>query len=472
MSDETPFSQENARRQSSPFLTEAAHRPAPSAAPAAALADPGAWQNPAMERVRQVTLGLAHAVAHPIETAGNVVQGVKSALTLPGDVATGKVNPMSDEGIRRAVGLAGMISPAPLSGKMVPATVASPTADALHAAANAGYERMRASGVDYAPAHVSAMASGVRQGLDQQGLIRKVVPQTHGVLDDLEHPPAGATAAPLGTGLAPARRVFGHIAGNFANPSEQLAAKSAKTGLDDFISAPPHGAVLSGNGMEAARALQDANGNYAAAMRSGQLFGRGGEDGVATGVADKAELNAATANSGANLDNAIRQRVKAILQSPKAAAGFNADELSALHEVARGTPTRNAVRMVGNLFGGGGGFGSVVTGLGSGAAGAAVGGPAMGALVGAGVPLAGMIMKKAGNALTSRSLESADKLVRQRSPLFQEMQRNAPPVAAPPEVGSALTRAYLASQLGGPKAAPSSGDLAVLLSARRPVNGR
>lgn len=107
------------------------------------------------------------------------------------------------------------------------------------------------------------------------------------------------------------------------------------------------GSVLAGPADLASSTFKDARGNYAAEARSSQL----------TGIADKADLNAAVTNSGLNLDNATRQRVASVLNNPKLIAGFSPEEIAALNEVARGTPTRNAIRFVGNLLGGGGGLG-------------------------------------------------------------------------------------------------------------------
>jgi hypothetical protein len=198
-------------------------------------------------------------------------------------------------------------------------------------------------------------------------------------------------------------------------------------------------------------------------MRSERLYGAGGEDGVATGVADKASLSADTANSGQNLDNAIRQRVKAILQSPKQAAGFSPEELATLNEVARGTASRNAIRYVGNWLGGGGGLASVAaTGVG-GFAGNMAGGPILGAISSVAAPLTGYLAKNLGNRLTSGALSAADDLVRQRSPLYQDLLRTAPRVRVEPTNSVALARALMGNAAGAEPADSSTNPLAAAL---------
>ena len=418
-----------------------------------------------MERIRQLTLGAAHAVAHPIDTAENVYNSVKSAVTLPGDVYTGKVDPMSDEGIQRAVGLAGFVSPANTIGavEMAAPKLAAPTADALRSAASTGYDAARNMGVNYSADAVSNLATALRGGLESDGIIRELAPKSFAVIDKLATPPAGGFA-PL-SGLEAARRAFGNAAKDFNNPTDQLAAQRAREGLENFVSQPDSGAVLSDpdQAAAAAKTLQDARANYGAAMRSERLYGAGGEDGVATGVADKASLSADTANSGQNLDNAIRQRVKAILQSPKQAAGFSPEELATLNEVARGTASRNAIRYVGNWLGGGGGLASVAaTGVG-GFAGNMAGGPILGAISSVAAPLTGYLAKNLGNRLTSGALSAADDLVRQRSPLYQDLLRTAPRVRVEPTNSVALARALMGNAAGAEPADSSTNPLAAAL---------
>jgi hypothetical protein len=374
------------------------------------------------------------------DSNAGILGAIKSAITLPGDAYHGKVDPISDEGIQRTLGLAGLVGPTNTFGStiaggagMVAPTVAAPTADALKSAASSGYDAMRNMGVDYSSPAVSTMASGIRQGLERDGIIRELAPNTHAVLDKLENAPENSVA-PLSS-LDAARRSLGFAAKNFNNPTDQLAALRGQGGLEDFINNPTPQTVVTGPAGDAAATLQDARLNYGAGMRSDRL----------TGAADTADLNASVANSGMNFDNALRQRVAGILKSPQQSAGFSTDEIAALKDVASGTPSRNAIRYIGNLAGGGGGLGSVVaTGM-SGEAGNLAGGPGMGFAAAAGVPAVGYAAKKLANALTSRSLSAADELVRQHSPLYSDMVRAAPMVPAGTARNDALVRALMAT---------------------------
>jgi hypothetical protein len=375
-----------------------------------------------------------------------IVGAVKRAFTLPGEVHQGKVDPTSEEGVARSLEMGATASPISpgiraardvFTGPLRKQEVKPPTAEHLKQDANLGYDRVRDMSVDYKSHAVSETALGITAALEKDGILTNLAPKTHAIVRQLQSPPEGSVA-PL-AGLEAARRALGHAARDFGNPTEQLAARRAIDALDDFIArgGTPAGAgsVVAGPADIAAKTISDARGNYAAAKRSDQL----------TGAAERAELNAAVANSGFNVDNAVRQRVRSILQSPKESAGFSEAELTALNEVARGTPTRNAIRVVGNLLGGGGGLGAVVSGGIGGAVGTATGGPFLGAAVGAGIPAAGMSAKKLAGSLTERSLRHADDLVRMRSPLYEQLMRDAPMVPFGAERRAALVRALLAA---------------------------
>lgn len=375
---------------------------------------------------------------------------IKRAFMLPGDVATGKIDPQSDEGVARASEFAGMFSPVNpairAGGRMVPgasqstrkAVVDPPSAEALRQAADQGYDAARALGVEYAPSAVQQMAGQVRAGLEEKGIIGELVPKTYSILGKLENPPSGAVSSPF-TSVEAARRAAGHAAKDFGNPTEQLAARHLQRGIDGFLEATDPGSVVAGAPFaeRLAQTVKDARANHAAAARSGTI----------SKIADDVDLRSAAAHSGLNRDNTTRQKLASLLQSQKRSAGFDDAEIAAIEGAVEGTPTRNTLRYIANLLGGGGGLGSVVSGGTSGAAASMVGGPAMGAAVGAAVPAIGLGMRVAANKLASRELGNIDAMTRMRSPLFLQMERQAPMISDNPAAQEALIRALYASQI-------------------------
>lgn len=388
------------------------------------------------------------------DPSAGIVGAITGAVTLPADVASGKTplyvqNPdtgkadINPQAIGRSADLAAVASPVnpaigagdlaiPGAANALKAAKATPpTAEELRAAAGTGYDIAGSLGVHYSSPEVAAVAQSVQANLNDKGILPVLAPKTHAVLNALQNVPAGESTVPFGA-LDAARKAFGHAAGDFTNPTEQLAAKTAQNAVDGFVANPPPGGVVAGDAASAAQVLQQARANYAASARSDAL----------NGIEQKAELRAAAANSGANTGNSIRQRVASLLSNPKQLAGFSPDEIDALNEVVRGSPTRNATRIVGNLLGGGGGMHGAGLGLGLGAIGEHVGGP-IGAAIGVATPLIGAGFKHLDNSLTANSLRSADEMTRARSPLAEALASNSPPVLDNPGRRAALARALL-----------------------------
>ena len=370
--------------------------------------------------------------------AKRTLQGAWNAATLPGDVATGKVDPNSQQAIERSANLAGLASMPLVTGEAIPGALATaakvtpPTADVLHAAASAGYDAARNMGVEYHPLAVSAMAQAVQSNLFDQGVLPELAPQTHAILNKLQAVPDVPSTVPFSS-LEAARRAFGRAAGAFTNPTEQFAAKNAQNAIDDFVTTADPSSVVAGPAAAVAKTVKDARANAAAGFRSDRINDR----------EEAAALNAAAANSGQNTGNAIRQRTKGILASPKLSAGYNPAELDSLRSVVTGTPISNASRIAGNVLGGGGGMHSYLTGVSGAAAGyEAAGVP--GAVAGATVPLLGAGAKHLDSALTAARLKAADELVRSRSPLARAQAAAAPSTIS---TGAALGPALVQSPL-------------------------
>lgn len=382
--------------------------------------------------------------------AKDIFGSAKSAATLPGDVFTGKVDPLSDEAIGRAVEFSAFASPLNpgiragdtaipgLAKALRQSQAAAPSGQALVKEGGAGLKEVRRMGVDYDAAAVQDVADAIRSELYEAGFREQTAKTTHNLLNDLANPPEGgiATAADIMAARQAFRQAAKERGADFEPTPDAAAAMRVIEGLDRFLAEPPPGSVLRGPADAVSESLKRANANYAAGKRSGRL----------TGVGDKAERRAEASNSGQNIDNTIRQRIASLLESPKKTAGFDKAELDELEEVVRGTFIRNRARGVGNLLGGGGGLGRLLTGGAGAMVGGAAGGVAGGGIGAVALPALGISVKALANALTKRSLGKADEMVRKRSPLYQEMQQAMPLEAISPEKRAALIRALLLSQ--------------------------
>jgi hypothetical protein len=380
------------------------------------------------------------------------------AVTAPYDAMTGKFDPMSPEGQQRAFETALTISPGSVAmragERAIPGELMSlrrekvkpPSADELRTAASKGYDAARDTGAEYPGQTVASAVEDAQRGMQSEGILAELAPQTFSILSKLQNPPEGAVVTIAS--LDAARKALNRVAGNFGNPTEQEAARRVIRRIDDLITGGNQAAAPAGNSgsvslvpspapgasaangaglggspapdaaqMAAARFIKEARGNAAAGFRSDRI----------TGAEDAAELRSAAANSGQNLGNTLRQRLASILLSDKQSRGFSPEELAAMRQVVEGTATANTLRYVGNLLGGGGGIGQTgIATLGA-AGGAALGGGPVSAGVGAALlPLTGATSRAGYNALVGRQVAKLDELVRKRSPLYQQRANAAP----------------------------------------------
>jgi hypothetical protein len=374
---------------------------------------------------------------------------LKRAVMAPGDVAMGKMDPTSPEGVRRTAEMGMTVTPMSAATRAteaaIPGTLKAlrvgepkvPTAQELKAAGSAGFEQARGLGVDYSTDAVKSSLDDLARSLEDDGFNDVTAKQTFALLAKAREKPEvedGATVLTSLDNLISLRRSLQKTAGG-SDATERAAASRAIDALDEFISAADPQSVMAGAASTAGRTLDVARGNYAAAMRSGTV----------TKAITKAERNAAKAGSGLNLDNALRQRLESVLD--KGARGFSKEEQQLLDDIVRGKHGANLARFVGNMMGGGGGLtASMVSGMGAGL-GALVGGGA-GAMVGASIPPAlGVTARTAAGNITRSNARHLDELIRKRSPLYQQATESPPVLeGVHPEIRALLTRALMMQQ--------------------------
>ena len=194
----------------------------------------------------------------------------------------------------------------------------------------------------------------------------------------------------------------------------------------------PQSDVLMGDIARANEALTTARSNIAHAKLAGRVQDK----------LDNAELQTASNNSGRNLDNTTRQKLRTLLTSKKQGRGLTDEDIALIDENVRGSGVGNTLRSVGNFLGGGGGLAALhAAGLGAGAG--AVGGGPIGAVLGAVVPpTIGYATKKIGNAMTRNKAKAIVDSIIARSPEGQmwaaSNQRIQAANPAPSMAGAAL----------------------------------
>lgn len=311
----------------------------------------------------------------------------------------------------------------------------TPSYGELGAEADAKYAAVRANPTAYSANAVANMAGDAERHLYDEGYGPRYSGQTWDTFNMLHGYPPGAVVTPAN--LDYARKQLNRIPFSDISATDRSSGRILKDRIDDFIANPPPGAVLPssppGAAAEASRQLQAARGNYAASKR--------GE--VMDDIKVAAQDAAASANSGLNVENVIRQKVKNLINPLSAGyegkmAGFTPAEEDMLRQsIVRRGPTANIARAVGNMMGGGGGIGAPLVGL---AAGAGAGGtighyfaddPSTGAAAGFAVPAIGMGIRMASNRSAANAIARATDTILQRSPLYMERAATAPMVPGP-----------------------------------------
>lgn len=357
-------------------------------------------------------------------TAGNIALGGASGVgAVIGEEVAGD-NPIA----RMLGGFTGGLAPGALvaGGALARGLrpLATPTEAELKASGSARFNAARAAGVDVTGDTVANAMAAKKADLLRQGFLDtpELAPGTHGIIDRYTSPTPGAFAT--FDDLQAARRAFGNLARNYRNPTDAAAARQAQRAVDDMVGTLGPNDLRGAPGVnldDYAQVIRDARGDYAAAQRANQLTGA--LDRATTGGIERAQQNTASANSGANLDNSLRQQLKSLRRNKSAVAGLSDDEIAAIDKVIEGGPVTNFARYWGNFFGGGGGIGQ---------SGLATGGATLGALLSGGNPAASVIgglapaaigksMKGLENRLSLRAANAAADLMRRRSPLYRQM---------------------------------------------------
>lgn len=312
---------------------------------------------------------------------------------------------------------------------------AAPTVDELKQAAKDQYQHPEVAAVRIQPSATSRLADTITNDLERgpnSGFRAANEPAVFRAVEELRNPTQ--TAARV-SDIDNTRQVLGNLAkerdaaGQLTR--QAVAANRAIDHIDNFLPSLRQTDLLAGNAQRASTILDLARQNWGAAKRAELVQTTRGN----------AEINAAAANSGANIQNATKQAFKPLLKNNAAKArGFNDEERAALNRVVRGTWTGSLARAGGNLLGGGGGLGMLAGGAAGYEAGGLPGAIATG--------LSGRGLKMIGNRSTANAVNRLDQTLRSRSPLAQlnnpqtlaALQQSNSPIA------QAILRAIVAAQ--------------------------
>lgn len=215
------------------------------------------------------------------------------------------------------------------------ATVAAaPTAQELRSQATKAFDAAAEDGLSVKPEVFKGAVDDIARWAADQGIDPTLHPGATAALkrlvqaaDDPDH------AIPVET----LRRVLGSAAGSRV-PDEGRIANGMIDRLDGFMDELTPDQVVSGS-----------PDSVALLKRGRELWGRMRRTELVDDAVVRAERRAASSGSGGNVNNAVRQNLKSILDNPSKRRGFSEAELQAMEDVVRGTPTQNAMRLLGKL---------------------------------------------------------------------------------------------------------------------------
>lgn len=399
--------------------------------------------------VGRVASDIVQPFMHPIQTAEDIGTLGKGALQKAGVMGGTEAIPAADafgryfadrygsmEGFKKAVatdpaGVAADLSVlfsggetalARLPGRVGRLATLAPATEDLFNAAEQGYRNMHGFGVELHPHVMDNVATNIETELTTQGYRDYLAPKTFRAVDELRNPSGKYTTT---QDVEAVRRALGKAGGD---PAERDAARRAVMQIDTALAnlTPADAAINPHYADRVAQEAVAARGNYAAAKRAETL-----DD-----LTQEAERQAASTGSGANIDNATRQRIKMLLKNKKQLRGFSDAEKAQMDQIVRGTFTGNAARLLGKLAPSG-----VVSGALSAGAGFAAHGP-IGAVA---LPATGLLAKRIADRATANRLNALSEQVRLRSPLGAM----APSVPAPaPRTRLVVTPTWASRQIG------------------------
>jgi hypothetical protein len=302
-----------------------------------------------------------------------------------------------------------------------------PTADQIKDSAQAAYKQVENARLIASEGSLNGLVSATRAGLDQRLITDGVAPRTFRALEQLEKS-GGDIAQIMGV-----RQQLGKI-----NPSagtDYEAAQHVRDAIDNYVETLPPGEVVSGDPQFTQAMLDHARSSWRSYAKLDQV----------QSAMDIGAHRAAVSGVGANTQNAMRQRIREILDSDTQSRGFSPESREQMENIVMGTWLTNAARHAGK-YAPSGPVSATTT-----AAAFFGGGPAAAAAV----AIPATIAKYLGTYLTRRQIQQLENTIRGESPIGAPIAaQNA--AQAPNFAGiapAAALRSGMATNASGPLAA-------------------
>jgi hypothetical protein len=263
----------------------------------------------------------------------------------------------------------------------------APTPADLARQSQALYREAENAGVVVKPEAYKAFAENLQRMLTREGIDEGVTPTSASALRRVLSEAQDNRFMSV-QDLNIVRRVMQNAAGS-PDANERRLASMMMDNLDEFVEELGPDSLVGEPAKQVGPILREAR----------DLWGRMRRAEMIDDAVERATNRAASTGSGGNVNNAIRQNLRQIIDSPSKRRGFSAEEIEAIRSVVRGTPTQNALRLIGKISPQGNGL-SLMANLGA----ADVSGGATLPLTAVGIGAKAMADRSTGNA--NRLLQS------------------------------------------------------------------
>lgn len=292
-------------------------------------------------------IGVRPAVPQILSDAWNAIQAPGRAVRGEYDqreiLPDGSLSPFDPRMMSDASALAGMVSPTSAASRVGAAfgagakvaRAAMPEIDDLYAAKDAAYATVDKLGARYSSDAVDGLYSDMIRRASESNISDIRHPKAYSMLVDLQGNPRAMTLTQLDQLRQVIRRDL--VGGDAA---EAHFGQEFIDAIDDFIENAGPGQISGVTGETANWAIKTARQSNATLRKSETL----------QTALENARLNAAKSGSGGNIDNAIRQQLAAIVQSPKKSMGFTKAEIDTMKAIiSRDGPISRTLRTLGKL---------------------------------------------------------------------------------------------------------------------------
>jgi hypothetical protein len=295
---------------------------------------------------------------------------------------------------------AGAVAPAMVRGQTTAGIKpqSAPTNEQLKSAANAAYKEADNAGVVVNSTGVDRLSQAVKTDLADLAFTPALQPRIAAALKEIDNTVQGGNVTLKG--LDTLRKIARNAYTGTMDATEKMMASKLIEHIDDFIDDVKPSELVTGDPTRAAAALKEAR----------ALWTRLKKSELVDEALNNADLRAGSTHAGANIDNAIRQNIRALLTNKKLKGNktFTQAERNMMERFVRGGSGQNLLRWLGRSSPESGGLGTY---LGLGAAATAPGGWML--------PAAGFVSKRVSDALTKRNATILSETIRRGTPPVQ-----------------------------------------------------